>query len=101
MPFTVYRPGGVTDNQFQPYARLLRQTGFDLGKLRRVPDPATGQRWLHVWDHRAEAQQFADTLSERTGDPPWEVVEVHDPISEGPLGPILIQYVRMSTELVF
>src|SRR4051794_7497776 len=101
MGFTVTRPGGTRDAEFQDYARLLRQRGVDLGSLPRVRDPITDRRWLYVWDTRAEAQAFADELKERMSDPGWEVVEVNGPASEGPLGPVVIQMVRQADGLTF
>ena len=101
MGFTVTRPGGTRDAEFQDYARLLRQRGVDLGKLPRVRDPITDRRWLDVWDTRAEAQGFADELKEQTADPGWAVVEVNGPASEGPLGPVVIRMVRQADGLTF
>jgi hypothetical protein len=101
MGFTVTRPGGTKDAEFQDYARLLRQRGVDLGRLPRVRDPLTDQRWLYVWDTQAEAQAFADELKEQTGDPAWEVVGVNSRPSEGPLGPVVIQMVRQADGLTF
>jgi hypothetical protein len=101
MSFTVMRPGGTKDAEFQAYARLLRQTGKDLGKLPRVPEPGTGRRWLYAWAARDEAQAFADELKKRTGKGDWVVVEVASPPSEGPLGPLMIQMVRQTVGLTF
>src|SRR5438132_9301961 len=96
MGFTVTRQGGTKDAQLQSYARLLRQQGVDLGKLPRVRDPLTGQRWLYVWNSEDDARAFADELKEQTGDPAWQVVPVGAPASEGPLGPAVIQMVRQA-----
>jgi hypothetical protein len=101
MGFTVTRPGGANDAEFQNYARLLRKRGLDLGKLPRVPEPGTNRRWLYVWDQQAEAQAFAKALKKDTGDGEWAVVEVNNPSSEGPLGPIVIQLVREGSGLTF
>jgi hypothetical protein len=101
MSFTVMRPGGTKDAEFQAYARLLRQTGKDLGKLLRVPEPGTGRRWLYAWAARDEAQAFADELKKRTGNGEWVVVEVASPPSEGPLGPLVIQMKRQVEGLTF
>jgi hypothetical protein len=99
--FTVSRPGGTRDAEFQAYARLLRQRGVDLGRLPRVRDPLTDKRWLYVWNSRAEAQAFADELTEQTGDGAWKVIEVSVPPSEGPLGPVVIQLLRQADGLTF
>jgi hypothetical protein len=101
MGFTVYHEGGTKDAEFEAYARLLRQRGADLGKLPRVPEPATNRRWLYVWNTREEAEAFARELKKRTGDRAWSVLELNAPISEGPLGPILIQLTRRGDGLSF
>jgi hypothetical protein len=101
MGFTVTRQGGTKDVEFEAYARLLRQKGLDLAKLRRTPEPGTGRRWLHVWNSREEAQAFADELKNRTRDDAWEVVEVNGTASEGPLGPVEIQVGRQSNGWTF
>ncbi len=101
MGFTVTRAGGTKDNEFEVYARLLRQQGLDLGNLPRVPEPGTKRRWLYVWDTQAKAQAFADELKKRTGDPPWEVIRVSSPPSKGPMGPLLIQLARRGDGLIF
>src|SRR5947208_16836653 len=87
MGFTVTRPGGTYDAEFQTYARLLRQLGADLGRLPQVPEPGTNRRWLHVWDTREAAQAFVKELRERIASEGWEVIEVNGSTSEGPLGP--------------
>jgi hypothetical protein len=101
MGFTVTRDGGTKDNEFEAYARLLRQQGVDLGRLPRVPEPGTNRRWLYVWDTHAQAQAFADELKKRTRDPAWQVIQVSVPSSEGPLGPVLIQLARRGDGLIF
>lgn len=101
MGFTVNRQSGRLDTDFQDYARLLRQQGADLGKLPRVRDPITKKRWLYVWKTRPEAQAFADELNEQMEVPNWEVLEVNGPLSEGPLGPLVIQLVRQADGLTF
>src|SRR5258708_325587 len=101
MGFTVTRAGGTKDNEFEAYARLLRQQGVDLGRLPRVPEPGTRRRWLYVWDTKAQAQAFADELKKRTDDPAWKVIPVNVPPSEGPMGPVLIQLARRGDGLIF
>jgi hypothetical protein len=102
MGFTVTRPGGTKDAEFEAYARLLRQQGKDLGNLPRVPDPVNpGRRWVYVWNGQEEAQQFADELNEETGDGVWRVEPTAAPASNGPFGPVLIQLARRSDGLVF
>ncbi len=101
MGYTVLRPGGTKDGEFQAYARLLRQMGKDLGKLPRVAEPSTNRRWLHVWNTYAEAQMFAEEMKERMGNAAWEVQEVPGQASEGPLGPLVVQLGRQATGLTF
>jgi hypothetical protein len=102
MAFTVNRNDSPTkDAEFEDYARLLRQKGIDLGKLPRAPEPGTGRRWLHVWDSRKKAQDFANELKKNTREKAWVVVEVNAPPSEGPMGPIVIQVGKRASGLVF
>ncbi|HVC95842.1 MAG TPA: hypothetical protein VND64_19280 [Pirellulales bacterium] len=100
MGFTVTRPGGTKDVEFESYARLLRQQGKDLGNLPRVPDPEQPRRrWVYVWNTREEAQHFADELQEQTGDNGWRVEPTAAPPSNGPFGPVLFQLARRSDGL--
>src|SRR5207244_3674984 len=97
MGFTVTRPVGTKDAEFEAYVRLLRQQGKDLGDLPRVPDPENPRRrWVYVWNTQEEAQQFADELKEQTGDNGWRVESTAAPPSNGPFGPVLIQLARRS-----
>ena len=102
MAYTVTHPAGFTkDFEFEAYARLLRQTGKDLGHLPRVPDPeAPERRWLYVWNNRPEAEKFARDLERQTRGTQWQVVATAAPPSEGPFGPILLQLARRSDGLV-
>jgi hypothetical protein len=101
MGFTVIYPGGTKDAEFQAYARLLRQSGVDLGNSPRVSEPGTERRWLYVWNTREEAQVFADELKKRTRQQEWRVYETNASASEGPLGPLWIQLVRHADGLTF
>jgi hypothetical protein len=102
MGFTVTRPVGAKDAEFEAYVRLLRQQGKNLANLPRVPDPENPRRrWVHVWGTQEEAQQFADELTEQTGDNGWRVEPTAGPPSNGPFGPLLIQLARRSDGLVF
>lgn len=97
MGFTVTRPVGTRDAEFEAYVRLLRQQGKDLGKLPRVPDPQNPKRrWVYVWNTKEEAQQFADDLMEETGDNGWHVEPTAAQPSQGPFGPVLFQLARRS-----
>ena len=102
MGFTVTRPVGTKDAEFEAYARLLRQQGKDLANLPRVPDPENPRRrWVYVWGTQQEAQQFADELKEQTGDDVWRVEATSASPSNGPFGPVLIQLARRGDGLVF
>jgi hypothetical protein len=101
MGFTVTRPAGTKDAEFQEYIRLLRQQGVDLARAPRVLEPTTGRRWLYLWDNKEDAERFAGTLKKRTGDKGWQTEEVDAPPSEGPLGPVLLQLGRQADGLVF
>lgn len=95
MGFTVTRPAGTKDAGFAAYVRLLRQQGKNLGNLPRVPDPEDPRRrWVHVWNTREEAQQFADALQERTGENGWRVEPTTVSPSNGPFGPVVLQLAR-------
>ena len=101
MGFTVTKPVGTKDAEFEEYARLLRQRGVDLG-LPRVPDPENPRRRrVYVWNTAEEAQEFADELQERTGDMDWRVEPNAAPPSNGPFGPVLIQLARRGDGLAF
>lgn len=102
MGYTVTRPVGTTNAEFESYVRLLRQQGKNLANLPRVPDPENPRRhWVYVWNTPEEAQQFADELREQTGDSGWFVETTAAPPSNGPFGPVLIQLARRSDGLVF
>jgi hypothetical protein len=102
MGFTVTRPVGTKDAEFETYVRLLRQQGKNLANLPRVPDPENPRRrWVYVWNTQEEAQQFADELKEQTGDNGWRVEVTAAPPSNGPFGPVLIQLARRADGLVF
>jgi len=94
MPFTVTRPGGMTDAEFIWYSRRLSQQGLDLGKLARILDPDAGRRWLVVFDERRPAEAFAESLAGSTGRTDWVVRETNGGVSVGPLGPVLIHVSR-------
>jgi len=97
MAFTVDLPAGMRDFEFSAYVRMLVQEGVNIADTTRVQDPRTGNRWLHAWADRAEAEQFVSRLREDTDEPAWQVYDVPDvePLT-GPLGPLEIVVKRQS-----
>ncbi len=77
MPFTVTLPGGTKDHEFEEYAWLLRSWRLNVVESPRNSEPGTGNRWLHVWEHRADAQRFAEELKAVTVNPGWVVYELY------------------------
>ena len=72
--YAVGLPYGNTDKEFQTSIDLLRKDGIDISRP-RVAD-SFGRKWLHVWDTREEAEQFATRLRQATGNRNWEVYEL-------------------------
>jgi hypothetical protein len=102
MGFTVTRPAGTKDAEFEAYARLLHQQGKDLGKLPRIPDPANPhRRWVCVWNSEDDARRFATELNELPGESAWHVEPTGAAPSEGPFGPVLVQLARRGDGLSF
>lgn len=93
MGYTVARPDGCTDWEFDEYKRLLRKQGVVLGRAPRVRDPLTDQRWLYFWEDRAGADKHVAALRRPKKDASWRVIEVPGPPSVGPLGPVVIQLI--------
>jgi hypothetical protein len=87
--FTVMKPGGTKDHEFEAYKALLEEIGIDLSNVPRVREPGTARRWLYVWRDRAYAQRFARELGARTRDSSWTVQELDHSVEEsGPLAPL-------------
>lgn len=97
MGFSVNHLGGNSDRQFEGYLRLLRKHGVEPGNLPRIFDPATGNKWLYVWNDERPAQAFRDELAEMTSDDQWSVIPVNGGTSQGPLGPLLFVLTRFAT----
>jgi hypothetical protein len=93
--FTVMKPGGTKDYEFEAYTRLLEDIGVDVANVPRVPEPGTHRRWLYTWQRKTEAEAFARELKRRTGDGSWHVhqfkIEEED---RGPVAPLDIYQVR-------
>jgi hypothetical protein len=87
--FTVMKPGGTRDHEFEAYKALLEEIGIDLSNAPRIPEPDTGKRWLYVWQDQAAAERFARELGARTRDNSWEIHGFDLPAKElGPLAPL-------------
>src|SRR5437868_5417001 len=100
--FTVTKPGGTTDYEFEAYIRLLEEIGIDVSRAPRTPEPETGGRWLHVWHRRPEAERFARELRIRTRDQSWfvQALEMEEE-SEGAIAPLEILAIRTREGTVF
>ena len=96
MQFTVVNPNGTKSDPYQSYSRLLRKQGVDLGKATRTLEPGRNRRYLYVWNSQEKAEAFARELQKQTGDPDWQARPVETPVSEGPLGPIIIEVTPQS-----
>ena len=57
--YTVRKPGGNTDKEYEAYTELLEEVGIDLANAPRTPEPGTTNRWLYVWKSRPQAERFA------------------------------------------
>jgi hypothetical protein len=87
--FTVMKPGGTRDHEYEAYKALLEEIGIDLSKVPRIQEPGTNRRWLYVWQDRTAAQRFARELGVRTRDSSWAIHEFDLPVEEsGPLAPL-------------
>ncbi len=87
--FTVTKPGGTKDYEFEAYTRLLEDIGVDVANVPRVPEPETSRRWLYTWRLQGEAEGFAHELKKRMRDGSWHVhrfeMEAED---RGPVAPL-------------
>ncbi|MGA7500335.1 MAG: hypothetical protein WBX00_26685 [Isosphaeraceae bacterium] len=93
--FTVTKPGGTKDHEFEEFTRLLEDIGVDVANVPRVPEPGTGRRWLYTWRRKEEAEGFARELKNRTRDGTWHVYEFKtEDESRGPVAPLDIYQVR-------
>ncbi len=95
--FTVTKPGGTKDYEFQAYTRLLEEIGVDVANVPRVPEPETHRRWLYSWTRKKEAEGFASELRVRTRDGSWRVENLKiEKEALGPVAPLDIYEVRDS-----
>jgi hypothetical protein len=87
--YTVTKPVGTKDSEFEAYLRLLEDVGIDVSNSPRVPEPGTDRRWLYAWQKKIEAERFADELRRRTGDADWMVYQFEVASEErGPVAPL-------------
>jgi hypothetical protein len=92
--FTVTKPGGLGDLDFQAYYRQLMAWKVDVTDMPRILEPGTPNRWLYAWEDRAEAERFANELrlQGRAKDRAWRVeARETDRVERGPLGPVVIE----------
>lgn len=93
--FTVTKPGGTNDYEFQAYTRLLEEIGVDVANVSRVPEPGTHRRWLFTWRRKEEAEGFAREMRLRTRDGSWQVHQSNiEEESHGPVAPLDIYEVH-------
>lgn len=86
--YTVTKPGGVKNEDFEPYKGLLEEIGVDLSRAPRLPQPGM-TRSLHMWTDRGAADRFLRELRARSGDASWILSELSRPQAElGPLAPL-------------
>jgi len=93
--FTVTKPGGTKDYEFEAYTRLLEEIGVDVANVPRIPEPGTNRRWLYSWERKKEAEGFASELRRRTRDNSWDVYPFEsEGEARGPVAPLDIYQVR-------
>jgi hypothetical protein len=96
--YTVTKPVGTKDREFEAYTRLLEEVGIDVSNSPRVPEPGTDRRWLYAWKKKIEADRFVTELRQRTGDPSWFVHEFEiDSAETGPVAPLDVACVPEET----
>jgi hypothetical protein len=93
--FTVTKPNGTKDFEFEAYTRLLEEIGVDVANVPRVPEPETHRRWLYTWMREQEAEGFARELRLRTRDDSWHVHKFKiEEEARGPVAPLDIYEVH-------
>jgi hypothetical protein len=76
--YAVGLPYGNKQREFDAYVKLLQQQGIAIDDSTRVED-SFGRKWLHIWNDRGEAEQFANRLRHVTGNRDWEVYDLSPP----------------------
>ena len=95
--FTMTKPGGTRDHEFEAYTRLLEDIGVDVANVPRIPEPGTRRRWLYAWRRKEEAEGFARELKLRTRDGSWHVSQFKvDEEDRGPVAPRPWRFTRLS-----
>src|SRR4051812_25951415 len=93
--FTVTKPGGTKDYEYETYAHLLEEIGIDVANVPRIPEPGTHRRWLYAWRRKEEAEEFARELKLRTRDGSWHVYPFKlEDENRGPVAPLDIYQIR-------
>ncbi|MEO6808816.1 MAG: hypothetical protein ABI353_06860 [Isosphaeraceae bacterium] len=89
--YSVTKPFGTKDNEFEAYTRLLEEVGIDVSNSPRVPEPGPDRRWLYAWRKETEAGYFVADLRRRTRDRDWAVYAFENPGDErGPVAALEI-----------
>ena len=100
--YTVTKPVGNTDREFQAYIDLLEEIGIDITSVPRTREEGTDNHWLYVWKDRTQAERFARELGDRLRDPSFFVKEIKVPTEErGPLAPLTILSIPTREGTVF
>jgi hypothetical protein len=100
--FSVTKPGGTKDYEFEAYTRLLEEIGVDVANVPRIPEPETHRRWLYAWQRKEEAEGFARELKARTRDGSWHVHQSSvDEEDRGPVAPLDIYQASANGEQEF
>ena len=68
--YTVTKPVGTKDREFEAYTRLLEEVGIDVSNSPRVPEPGTDRRWLYAWKREIEAARVAGQKDNSQSPPP-------------------------------
>jgi hypothetical protein len=92
--YSVGLPHGNGQREFDAYVQILQQQGITIDDSTQIGNPF-GRKWLHVWDDRSNAEQFANRLRQVTGNRDWEVYDLSPPRSlaggqDGRSGPVEI-----------
>jgi hypothetical protein len=76
--YAVGLPSETKEADYRAYADLLRQLGPEVDGKPPV-ESSFGRKWLHVWEARDQAEQFATRLRQVTRNQDWEVYDLSPP----------------------